>query len=123
MPGHVTAGSLIHCHVAASENCCPRTSRMANLIHFCCALLSLIDAMLEMPMSKVLDKVPLDRETKAVLLGQSSMLRPVYQLMRAYESGEWQAVSGLETGLHLDHEEVASLYRQAQQWAREVTGA
>jgi len=41
-------------------------------------LLSLIDAMLEMQMSEVLDKVPLERETKAVLLGQSSMLRLVY---------------------------------------------
>jgi hypothetical protein len=30
---------------------------------------NLIDAMLEMPMSEVLDKVPLDRETKAVRLG------------------------------------------------------
>ena len=34
--------------------------------------------MLEMQMSEVLDKVPLERETKAVLLGQSSMLRLVY---------------------------------------------
>ena|ERR1700730_16667034 len=53
-------------------------------------------------MSEVLDKVPLDRETKAVLLGQSSMLRPVCQLT---------------TGLHLDHGEVASLHWPAQQWA------
>jgi hypothetical protein len=35
--------------------------------------------MLEMPMSELLDKVPLDRETKAVLLGQLSMLRLVYK--------------------------------------------
>jgi EAL and modified HD-GYP domain-containing signal transduction protein len=91
---------------------------------FLLGLLSLIDAMLEMPMSEVLEKVPLDHETKAVLLGQPSMLRPVYQLMLAHESGEWQAASGLGADLHLDHEEVASLYWQAQQWARQVsTGA
>jgi EAL and modified HD-GYP domain-containing signal transduction protein len=91
---------------------------------FLLGLLSLIDAMLEMPMAEVLEKVPLDHETKAVLLGQPSMLRPVYQLMLAHESGEWQAASALGAELHLDHEEVASLYWQAQQWARQVsTGA
>jgi c-di-GMP-related signal transduction protein len=54
---------------------------------FLLGLLSLIDAMMEMPMSEVLDKVPPDRETKAVLLGQASMPRAAYQLMLAHESG------------------------------------
>lgn len=88
---------------------------------FLLGLLSLIDAMLEMPMADVLDKIPLDQETKAVLLGQPSKLRPVYQLMLAHESGEWEAASQLSTGLHLDSEEVAGLYWQSQQWAREVS--
>jgi len=88
---------------------------------FLLGLLSLIDAMLEMPMEEVLARVPLDRETKAVLLGQPSVLRPVYQLMLAHESGEWEAAAQLSTSLHLDSEEVASDYWQAQQWAREVS--
>ena len=46
---------------------------------FLLGLLSLIDAMLEIPMEDVLEKIPLDHETKAVLLGQPSVLRPVYQ--------------------------------------------
>jgi c-di-GMP-related signal transduction protein len=88
---------------------------------FLLGLLSLIDAMLEMPMADVLEKVPLDRETKAVLLGQPSILRPVYQLMLAHESGEWEAAGQLSQNLHLDAEEVAGFYWQAQQWAREVS--
>lgn len=88
---------------------------------FFLGLLSLIDAMLEMPMADVLEKVPLDRETKAVLLGQPSILRPVYQLMLAHESGEWEAAGQLSQNLHLDAEEVAGYYWQAQQWAREVS--
>jgi len=89
---------------------------------FLLGLLSLIDAMLEIPMSAVLEKVPLDKETKAVLLGQPSVLRPVYQLMLAHESGEWQAAAQLAASLHLGPEDVAGLYWQAQQWAREVSG-
>lgn len=37
---------------------------------FLLGLLSMMDALLEMPMAEVLEKVPLDRETKAVLLGR-----------------------------------------------------
>jgi c-di-GMP-related signal transduction protein len=88
---------------------------------FLLGLLSLIDAMLEMPMAEVLEKIPLDHETNAVLLGQPSSLRPVYQLMLAHESGEWEAAARLSAALHLDAEEVGGIYWQAQQWAREVS--
>jgi c-di-GMP-related signal transduction protein len=88
---------------------------------FLLGLLSLIDAMLEMPMADVLEKIPLDHETKAVLLGQPSVLRPVYQLMLAHESGEWDAAAQLTRSLHLDSEEVAGFYWQGQQWARQVS--
>lgn len=87
---------------------------------FLIGLLSLIDVMLEMPMSDVLEKIPLDSATKSVLLGQPSPLRPVYQLMLAHESGEWAAAAALSDGLHLDPEEVAAYYWHAQQWAREL---
>lgn len=88
---------------------------------FLLGLLSLIDAMLEMPMADILEKIPLDHETKAVLLGQPSPLRPVYQLMLAHESGEWEAVAQLCKTLHLDPEPIAGYWWQAQQWAREVS--
>ncbi|HZC22094.1 MAG TPA: hypothetical protein VE866_02055 [Candidatus Binatia bacterium] len=84
-------------------------------------LLSLIDAMLEMPMSEVLEKIPLDHATKAVLLGQPGALRPVFQLMLAHESGEWEAAAGLSAGLQLDSEDVAGFYWQAQEWARKLS--
>jgi c-di-GMP-related signal transduction protein len=88
---------------------------------FLLGLLSMLDAMLEMPMSDVLDLVPIDHETKAVLLGKPSALRPVYQLMLAHESGEWEAAAELSASFHLDSEEVAGYYWHAQQWAREVS--
>lgn len=88
---------------------------------FLLGLLSMIDAMLEMPMADVLDRVPLDHETKAVLLGKPSALRPIFQLILAHESGEWEAAEQLSATLHLDSEEVAGYYWRAQQWAREVS--
>jgi len=81
---------------------------------FLMGLLSLIDVMLEVPMETVLDKIPLDGATKAVLMGQPSSLRPVFQLMLAHECGEWEAAAALSQGLQLDAEQVAACYWQAQ---------
>ena len=72
-------------------------------------------------MESVLDKIPLDRATKAVLLGQPSLLRPVFQLMLAHESGEWEAVPALSEGLQLEPKRWPACYWQAQQWAREIS--
>jgi len=88
---------------------------------FLMGLLSLIDAMLETPMEAVLEKIPLDAATKSVLLGQPSVLRPVFQLMLAHESGEWEAATALSRGLRLEADDVAACYWQAQQWARELS--
>jgi EAL and modified HD-GYP domain-containing signal transduction protein len=88
---------------------------------FLMGLLSLMDAILEIPMSQVLDNIPIDQETKAVLSGGASRLRPFYQLMLAQESGEWKTATDLTNQLHLTETEVAESYWQAMRWAREVS--
>jgi c-di-GMP-related signal transduction protein len=89
---------------------------------FLMGLLSLMDVILELPMSQVLDNVPIDQETKSVLLGGASRLRPFYQLMLAQESGEWKTASELTSQLHLNDSDVTGCHWQAMQWAREVSG-
>jgi c-di-GMP-related signal transduction protein len=89
---------------------------------FLLGLLSLMDSILELPMTDVLERLPLDQETKAVLLGGTSYLRPLYQLMLAQESGDWQNTSELAKSLKLTESEVAEVYWQAMQWARQMNG-
>jgi c-di-GMP-related signal transduction protein len=88
---------------------------------FYSALLSMMDAILEIPMPEVLDRVPIDQETKALLLGGTGRLRPLYQLMLARESGDWQNTAELSKSLHLSDGEVAEAYWSAMQWARQVS--
>jgi c-di-GMP-related signal transduction protein len=90
---------------------------------FLLGLLSLMDSILELPMTDVLEKVPLDQETKAVLLGEESYLRPLYQLMLAQESGDWQGTSVLSKSLRLTESEVAEVHWNAMQWARQMSGS
>jgi c-di-GMP-related signal transduction protein len=89
---------------------------------FLMGLLSLMDAILEIPMARVLENVSVDQESKALLLGGASRLRPFYQLMLAQESGEWETARELARQLHLSESDVAEKHWEAMQWARGVSG-
>jgi EAL and modified HD-GYP domain-containing signal transduction protein len=60
---------------------------------FLMGMLSVVDAILEIPMTSVLESIPLDHETKALLLGSPSKLRPLFDLMLARESGDWTSTA------------------------------
>jgi EAL and modified HD-GYP domain-containing signal transduction protein len=88
---------------------------------FLMGLLSLMDAILEIDMTTLLAQVPVDHEIKEALLGQGSSLRPLYQLMLAQESGEWEKSSELTQTLKLTDDEVGETWWQALTWAQQVT--
>jgi c-di-GMP-related signal transduction protein len=88
---------------------------------FLLGLLSLMDAILEIPMETILEHLPVDHETKAVLSSHDSTLRPLYQLVLAQESGEWEQCSELSNHLHLSEELVAQSWWQAVDWAQKIT--
>ncbi len=88
---------------------------------FLVGLLSVMDAILEVSMDVLLQQLPVEKETKAVLLGQKSKLQPVYQLMLACESGKWAESSALAHQLNLSDQDVATRWWQALQWAQEAT--
>jgi c-di-GMP-related signal transduction protein len=89
---------------------------------FLVGLLSMMDAILELPMGVVMEGIAVDNETKTVLLGQPSLLSPVYQLMLAQEAGDWPGVANANAQLQLPESLIADCYWKAMQWAREVTG-
>ena len=90
---------------------------------FLMGMLSVVDAILEIPMTRVVEAIPLDHETKAVLLGTSSKLQPIYALMLARESGNWETAARCSSNLGLSESEVAEAFWQAMQWAREIRAA
>ena len=88
---------------------------------FLMGLLSIMDAILEIDMTSLFAQLPVDPEIKATLLGQTSSLRPLYQLMLAQESGEWAHVTELANRLKLTDDEVGNAWWQALTWAQEAT--
>ena len=95
--------------------------RHQNSDLFLLGLLSLMDAILQMPMDHVLEHVPVDRDMRAALQGNPSPLSTIYQLMAAQESGQWQTVAQLAHQLHVDEARVAETYWDAVRWAQQVT--
>jgi len=90
---------------------------------FLVGLLSLMDSILELPMGVVLEGISLDRETRGVLLGQKSVLTPVYQLMLSQETADWPKRSALCAQLRLPEGYVTETHWQAMQWARQMTAS
>jgi len=88
---------------------------------FLLGLFSLMNTILETPMADLLANVPVDQETKVVLLTGAGRLRPLYQLMLARESGEWQNTHVLARQLQLSESEIAEAYWRAMEWARAVS--
>jgi c-di-GMP-related signal transduction protein len=91
---------------------------------FLMGMLSLMDAMLEVPIGVVIERLPLDRDVKAQLLcgktGNRTPLSPIYDLMLARESGDWESVTKLGKQLNLSLVHVAASYNDAMRWAHQL---
>ena len=94
---------------------------------FLMGMLSLMDAMLEVPIGVVIERLPLDREVKAQLLcgktGNRTPLSPIYDLMLARESGDWESVTKLAKQLNLSLVHVAASYNDAMRWAHQLNSS
>ena len=86
-------------------------------------LLSLMDAILEIPMREVLDGLPVDEEARAVLLENQGPLSLVYELIVAVEAGVWPKVASLSTRLQIDQEFIAKSHWEAMEWAQSIATA
>ncbi len=79
-------------------------------------LFSSLDAILDQPMDKVLERVPLSEEIRAALAGAPSPPRTALELALAYERGEWERVAALARSLAIDEESLPEIYGSAVEW-------
>jgi c-di-GMP-related signal transduction protein len=88
---------------------------------FLVGLLSLMDAILDLPMGLVLDGISVEPDVRAVLLGERCRLSPIYDLMLAQEAGRWEEAASLSAQLHLPDGFAAETQWTAMQWASQMT--
>jgi EAL and modified HD-GYP domain-containing signal transduction protein len=92
---------------------------------FLLGMLSMMDAILEAPIGLIIEKLPLDADTRAQLLGGktgvTTPLSDIYDLMLAREAGEWQKVTSIGKQLNLSLYFVDKTFTEAMSWAHQVT--
>jgi EAL and modified HD-GYP domain-containing signal transduction protein len=90
---------------------------------FMLGLLSLLDAMLEVPMDTIARSLPLREQAKAALLGAANPAAVPLGLIRNFESGSWGACAEAAVQLGVDEEKLADLYMESVGWATESLAA
>ncbi len=84
---------------------------------FTLGMFSLIDAVIDQPMDKILGELPLSSQIKHALVNAKGRLAGYIELVRSYETGQWDRVSRLSQALKLDGNAIPALYLQACQWS------
>ena len=85
--------------------------------------MSLIDAILDQPLDKILGQLPLSKDINKALLKGRGALADFVALANAYEKGEWESGQMLEDKLSLEEELSYLLYRDAVNWADQQLAA
>jgi len=84
---------------------------------FTLGMFSLIDAVIDQPMDKIVGELPLSDQIKRALVDSRGRLAAYLELVRGYEAGRWIDVSRLAQTLKFDHRRLPVLYLQACQWS------
>ncbi len=91
---------------------------------FLMGLLSLLDALTDQPMERVLNGVPVEDGMRDALLGRpAGRMTDLLALVRASERGAWGTVRDTCVNLCLTHREVAEVYFETLRWADEQLAA
>ncbi|BFT31725.1 EAL domain-containing protein [Alteromonas sp. D210916BOD_24] len=84
---------------------------------FMVGLFSMIDALLDSPMEALLAKLPLSDDIKTALLGEKTILFFILELVKAYESGSWWAITKKANTVGIVQEELPDMHRNATLWS------
>ena len=100
------------------ESLCGRDAPAQASKHFLVGLFSLIDAMLDNTMEKLLEALPLSEEIKSALVDNQGPLAEYLDLVTDYERGLWDSCLRRIHALGLDPARVIDGYVAAIEWAQ-----
>ena len=84
---------------------------------FLLGLFSCIDAFMDQPMDELVAELPLGDDVRAALLGAPNRFRDVLELVRMYETGQWESTAQRAATLELDDALLPDLFLPAVKWA------
>jgi EAL and modified HD-GYP domain-containing signal transduction protein len=84
---------------------------------FTLGMFSLIDAILDQSMKKVMAQLPLSKNIKSALVDGNGELIGYLSLVECYEKGQWDRVSTICQSLQIDERKLPDLYLAACKWS------
>jgi len=87
---------------------------------FLMGMFSIINALLDKPMTELLSELPISEEIKIALLGGDNKYRKVFNVALSYEKGDWDKFSSYATELQLDELEIKNHYNETVKWVNQI---
>jgi len=84
---------------------------------FLMGMFSVIDALMDQPMEKMLSEVPLSANIKNALLTGDGPYGKLYRMMLAYEHAEWALLESLAVAMGIPEKPLAPAFRKSIAWA------
>lgn len=119
-PGEILLSALVRARFAESLG---KHIEHGGADMFLLGLLTLMDTILEIPMNAIVDGLSLDEPSSAFLLEHEGVLRPVFELVFAVESGIWSLVVQWCAKLGVEEDYAARCYSSAMAWAQSITAS
>lgn len=89
---------------------------------FMTGMMSMMDALMCVPMSRVLELVEVSSDVRSALLDRTGVHAPALMLVEAYEDGDWERARLFAPAVGVDDAAVVATYVEALGWAREQMG-
>jgi c-di-GMP-related signal transduction protein len=90
---------------------------------FTLGMFSLIDAILDRPMVKIMAELPLADDIKTALIERKGRLMGYLLLAETYEKGQWAPMGKVAQVMKIPQEKLPDLYLQACKWSNTFTNA
>jgi c-di-GMP-related signal transduction protein len=99
-----------------------REARRPDMANVCmlAATLSHLDRLLDVPMSELLQRLPVDAILQEALINRSGLVGAYVQLTRVFQDGDWAKTDALVRELGLSSDSLQPLYRRAVLSANEL---
>lgn len=94
----------------------PRLNEIITMLLF-----STLDAILDLPMKEALDEISLTDDIRHSLIEENGELRPILDLVFAYEKGDWDEVKILSLNLGISEADMHHSYMEALKYCKEIT--
>ncbi|HYK87432.1 MAG TPA: HDOD domain-containing protein [Acidobacteriota bacterium] len=87
---------------------------------FLMGLLSMMDAILERPLDEILEELPISSDVKLALLNGTNLFRYVYELVLAYERGNWNRTAQFAAAMRVAESSITQAYIDAVRWGQKI---